>query len=121
MAELRPDVLATRSSPAGFQIDLRVPPDLACFPGHFKQAPLLPGVVQLSWVLALAHACFSLPSRVTQVAALKFMRAVMPGATLSLDLSFNGARRELSFCFRDSGGRECSSGRIGFIPDDAGV
>ena len=55
MVELRPDILATRPSPDGIRVDLRVPADLACFPDHFPGFPLLPGVVQLDWALALAR------------------------------------------------------------------
>lgn len=117
MAELWPEVLATRPGPEGFSFDLRVPPDLACFPGHFPGTPLLPGVVQLSWVLALAQPRFTLPARFAHVGALKFTRVVMPGAKLSLDLGFDGERGELSFRFSDSAGRECSSGCVGFTPD----
>jgi 3-hydroxymyristoyl/3-hydroxydecanoyl-(acyl carrier protein) dehydratase len=119
MAGLWPEVLATRPGPDGFNFDLRVPPDLECFSGHFPGTPLLPGVVQLSWVLALAQPRFRLPANFAHVGALKFTRVVMPGANLLLDLGFDGARGELSFRFRDSAGLECSSGRIGFTPHDA--
>ena len=118
MAQLRPDVLATRPGPAGFQFDLRVPADLPCFPEHFPGLPLLPGVVQLSWALELARPHFALPPRFQQVAGLKFMRVVAPGSTVCLELSFDSGRGELSFCYRDQAGRECSSGRFGFGPDD---
>ena len=121
MAELRPDVLATRPGPAGFHVDLRVPADLACFPDHFPGAPMLPGVVQLNWAFELARPHFALPPRFRQLDRLKFTRVVGPGSTISLDLSFDAARGELSFCYRDSAGRECSSGRFGFAADGAGV
>ncbi|MGQ0586891.1 MAG: ApeI family dehydratase [Gammaproteobacteria bacterium] len=116
---MRPDVLATRPGPAGLRLDLRVPADLACFPEHFPAAPVLPGVVQLSWALDLARPHFALPPRFQQVAGLKFMRVVTPGSTLSLDLGFDGGRGELSFCYRDAAGRECSSGRFGFGAEPA--
>ena len=119
--ELRPDILATRPSPAGIRVDLRVPADLACFPDHFPGFPLLPGVVQLDWVLALARPQFPLPPRFSHLADLKFMRPVAPGEQVELDLSFDGARGEVTFCFRSRDGRECSSGRIGFTADGAHV
>ncbi len=121
MAELHPDILATRPNADGVRFDLRVPADLACFPDHFPGLPLLPGVVQLDWALALARPRFPLPPRFTHVVDLKFVRPVGPGAQIELDLSFDGARGEVRFCFRDRDGRECSSGRIGFAPDSAHV
>jgi 3-hydroxymyristoyl/3-hydroxydecanoyl-(acyl carrier protein) dehydratase len=121
VVELRPDILATRPSPTGVRFDLRVPADLSCFRDHFPGFPLLPGVVQLDWALALARPQFSLPPRFTHIADLKFMHPVPPGEPVELDLSFDDARSEVRFCFRDRAGRECSSGRIGFKPDSADV
>jgi len=121
VGELRPDVLATRPNPAGVHFDLRVPAGLSCFPEHFPAFPLLPGVVQLQWVLMLARPQFPLPPTFTHVADLKFMRLVSPGEQLALDLSYDGARGEVSFSFSDQAGRTCSSGRIGFAADGARV
>ena len=101
----------------GYALDLRVPPELECFAGHFPGMPLLPGVVQVEWAVALAQPRFALPPRFSHIAALKFMRVIQPGETLVLELGFDASRGELGFTYRDSQGRECSSGRIGFSAD----
>ena len=49
------------------------------------------------------------------------MRPVAPGEQVELDLSYDGARGEVTFRFRTRDGQECSSGRSGFKPDGAHV
>lgn len=111
---LLPEILAERSSPSGYEFELRVPPQLACFTGHFPGLPVLPGVVQLGWACDLANPRYSLPACFTHIAALKFMQVVKPGELLALALGYDPARREIFFSYRDAKGAECSSGRIGY-------
>lgn len=92
---------------------LRIPEDLMYFRGHFQQAPLLPGVVQVGWAVRLAHRQFALPPHFKKLSALKFMRVLAPGATVELQLRWQIASGELSFRYA-TGNTVFSSGRIQF-------
>ncbi len=61
---------------------------LSVFDGHFDVTPILPGVAQLDWALALGRECFAMPDRFVRLEALKFVRPVEPGTTLMVALQF---------------------------------
>ncbi|MFJ9534339.1 AMP-binding protein [Herbaspirillum sp. NPDC101396] len=94
-------------------LQLHVPPDLLYFDGHFPEAPILPGVVQLDWALALGRQYFDLPARFHALQALKFQRVVTPGATLTLELENDTQKNTLAFRLHSVGGQH-ASGRILF-------
>lgn len=114
---------AFEASPEGFELlseardgddlhyELRVPPSLIHFAGHFPGLPILPGVVQLDWAIRLAGAHASGVRDIASVDRLKFTAPVMPGAVLELRLSFDAARRRVQFAYRVER-RDCSSGVI---------
>ena len=93
------------------RLQLAVPPDLACFSGHFPQAPVLPGVVQVDWALDLARQRLSLPGRFAGMEVLKFQQLIRPGDVVELGLRWDAGRGKLYFVYR-SDGVACSSGRI---------
>lgn len=80
---------------------LQVPAELACFPGHFPGAPVLPGVVLVDWALALAAARWSLPAACREMEALKFQRLLQPGDRVTLALRLDRARGKLHFAYRE--------------------
>jgi len=94
-------------------LQLHVPPDLLYFDGHFPEAPILPGVVQLDWALALGRQYFDLPAHFRALQALKFQRVVTPGATLTLELENDTQKNALAFRLHSANGQH-ASGRILF-------
>jgi 3-hydroxymyristoyl/3-hydroxydecanoyl-(acyl carrier protein) dehydratase len=90
---------------------LRVPLDLLYFPGHFPQAPVLPGVVQIAWALAFAATRLGTPSRCHVMEALKFQQLLRPGDRADLTLRHDAARHKLHFAYRH-GDKAYSSGRL---------
>lgn len=63
--------------------------DLPCFAGHFPGQPILPGVLQLRWALALAAGAFAgryPQDRFAGLARIKFKQPVVPPATLGFEL-----------------------------------
>ncbi|RFB70067.1 MULTISPECIES: AMP-binding protein [unclassified Herbaspirillum] len=94
-------------------LQLRVPPDLLYFDGHFPATPILPGVVQVDWALALGQQYFDLPAHFRTLQALKFQRVVTPGATLTLELENDTQKNALAFRLHSANGQH-ASGRILF-------
>lgn len=93
------------------RLRLRIPPTLAHFPGHFPQAPVLPGVLQVQWALALAAARFDIAPHCREMEALKFQRLLRPDDVVELELRMDTERGKLYFTYRLDGSH-CSSGRL---------
>ncbi|MDP9533278.1 AMP-binding protein [Pseudomonas protegens] len=106
-----PEVLEQVQHAEEWQLQLAIPPDLAYFSGHFPQTPVLPGVVQVDWALALGQQLLDLPGRFAGMEVLKFQQLVRPGDRIQLNLRFDAQRQKLYFAFLNDGA-PCSSGRI---------
>lgn len=105
------EVLSEARSGDDVHYELRVPPTLVHFEGHFPGLPILPGVVQLDWAIRLAATHVMGVRDIESVDRLKFTAPVMPGAVLDLKLSHDAARRRVQFAYRIDG-RDSSSGVI---------
>lgn len=108
-----PEILSTARDGETVRLDLWLPPVLEPFKGHFDGFPLLAGVVQVDWAIAMARRHFALPPDFKRLTALKFLRVIAPGDKLQLLLSLKG-KGELDFRYlRD--GETASSGRVLFV------
>ena len=108
-----PIVLAVAQHDNAVQIRLEVQPELSWFVGHFPEQPILPGVVQTTWVIEFGRRYLPLPPQFRYMSNMKFMRFILPGTQLELRLQYLPAKSELSFEYHD-GVAICASGRIGF-------
>jgi len=106
-----PQVLEQVEAEGEWSLQLAVPPDLAYFSGHFPQAPVLPGVVQMEWALKLGQQLMDLPEKFAGMEVLKFQQLVRPGDEVQLHLRFDPVRSKLYFAYRNETAT-CSSGRI---------
>ncbi|QQZ42595.1 AMP-binding protein [Pseudomonas sp. SK3(2021)] len=106
-----PEVLEQLEADGEWSLQLAIPPDLAYFSGHFPQTPVLPGVVQVDWALALGQQLLDLPGRFAGMEVLKFQQLVRPGDQVQLHLRFDHERGKLYFAYRNDTAT-CSSGRI---------
>ncbi|MFJ3045523.1 AMP-binding protein [Herbaspirillum chlorophenolicum] len=106
-----PEVTEVERSERTAVLSLRIPENLLYFEGHFPQAPILPGVVQTDWALALGRRCFALPPRFLGIHALKFQRVIVPGATVTLELQHDPTKNALTFRLHSDGSQH-ASGRI---------
>jgi acyl-coenzyme A synthetase/AMP-(fatty) acid ligase/3-hydroxymyristoyl/3-hydroxydecanoyl-(acyl carrier protein) dehydratase len=95
---------------------LRVPVDLQYFKGHFDRFHLVPGVVQLKWVLeALQGIAWLHEKPPKQWENLKFQHFLQPNDTFTLRLTRDQAKGKISFqCTH--GETKIASGRF-VIPD----
>jgi len=87
-----------------------VPDDLPAFPGHFPGRPMVPGVVLLDRVLALASQMSTRPDG-WRIDSAKFFRPVGPGTELVFELTTR-ASGALAFVVRCGAG-EVASGTLG--------
>jgi 3-hydroxymyristoyl/3-hydroxydecanoyl-(acyl carrier protein) dehydratase len=108
-----PDVIETRRSEKGVELELRVPRDLMYFKGHFPGFPVLPGVVQLHWAIALGQRYFDLGTASPEVVQVKFRSVIIPAERIRLALGHDASRRRLSFEYRDATAAR-SSGVVSF-------
>jgi 3-hydroxymyristoyl/3-hydroxydecanoyl-(acyl carrier protein) dehydratase len=100
--------------------ELRVPADLFYFDGHFTDAPLLPGVVQVEWALHFARLHLDLPAQFRAMHALKFQQPVLPDRPVRLALDYDATKASLQFRYLSAAGQH-ASGRILFHPHAATV
>ena len=116
-----PQVVWHEQSEARAEAELDIGADLLAFDGHFPEAPLLPGVVQLDWAIHFGRSCFaSMPRQFLRASNLKFQRPVLPGMRLRLQLSWDAAGGALAFVYSSSGGRHASGSLLFGVPDAAG-
>lgn len=92
---------------------LEIVPQLRVFDGHFNGLPVLPGVVQLDWALALGRQAFALPPCFLRAEQLKFQMPVLPPLQLDLELEWKAQASQLVFRFTSVRGTH-SSGRLVF-------
>lgn len=108
---MAPTILHETRESDSCTLQLQVPPDLACFPGHFPGAPVVPGVVQVGWALTLAAARLGSGAHCREMEALKFQRLLQPGERVTLTLRLDRARGKLHFSYHE-GDTAYSSGRL---------
>lgn len=111
MNPLLPEVLDSRQTDNQLQLSLKVGENLACFPGHFPGFPILPGAVQLDWVMQLGRQFLKFPGEFAGMEQIKFQSPIRPGSVVSLILNFEAEKNRLGFSY-SQGQNRCSSGFI---------
>lgn len=98
------------------ELSINVPANLLYFDGHFSQAPILPGVVQVDWAIAYGRQYFDLPPRFQAINALKFQHVIQPDRAITLELIHDTQKNSLNFRYFSASGAH-ASGRILFGMD----
>lgn len=106
---LVPEIGSSERTPRGVRLELKIPVDLVYFTGHFRDVPLLPGVVQISWAIELGRTHIPFSGAFRALSAIKFTRVIQPGATVTLILEYDAAKGQLDFAY-ELDGRVCSDG-----------
>ena len=68
-------------------IDLIINKNLRCFKGHFDDAPVVAGVVQLDWAILFAQKYLVLQGKTHKISALKFQKLMQPQMEIQLVLT----------------------------------
>lgn len=106
-----PTTLSSNETEGQQTLQLRIPEDLLYFEGHFEQAPILPGVVQIHWAEHFARNAFSPDGEFLRLEVIKFQKVITPGAEVTLDLSYDSVKNKIIFAYHSPRGQH-SSGRI---------
>lgn len=77
----------TQNEQTCITLHLFISADIVFFQGHFPEAPILPGMVQVDWAIFFAHKFFNVvPEIFLNIEQLKFMQVIKPNYTLFLSL-----------------------------------
>jgi 3-hydroxymyristoyl/3-hydroxydecanoyl-(acyl carrier protein) dehydratase len=80
----------------------QVPKDLACFAGHFPSHPVVPGALQLDWVMDVAAELLDTPLRIAELESLKFSAPLGPGHAFRIHVR-NVANDQIDFTISAEG------------------
>lgn len=110
-----PLLLEVKAAINTVELSLAMPHDLMYFRGHFPTLAVLPGVVQIDWVMNYGRRYFNLGDVSARTLRIKFRRLIRPGDRLVLTLAYQPTRNQIEFSYADPAGT-LSSGRIGLEP-----
>jgi 3-hydroxymyristoyl/3-hydroxydecanoyl-(acyl carrier protein) dehydratase len=109
-----PHILSKKVRNLTAEIHLKVPEDLAYFEGHFKDMPVVPGVVQLHWVVEFLKTLFDISIPITKGAQIKFMNLMQPLHQPILHLELNPEKHLITYKYTSSTEKDglYSSGKL---------
>lgn len=110
-----PNVTLLEQEAGRLLLGLTVPAALSYLEGHFPQAPILPGVVQVDWAIYYSRAHFALAPSFCGINALKFQKVILPDAPLYLELTHDTLKGSVQFRYFSDAGPH-AGGRILFGP-----
>ena len=87
-----------------------VPGTFSGYRGHFPGNPILPGIVQLSFIRRLAERRLGLPLRLEGVRRIKYLRTITPDLPVTLKLELEPGEKDGTWAanasfMNDEGGR----------------
>ena len=83
-------------------VRLSIPSECSFFDGHFPEFKLLPAVGQFGIVTHLAQKYFGAGDFVSSIKRMKFSLPILPDSSVQVDLSYNRAKKEVSFSISDA-------------------
>jgi hypothetical protein len=107
-----PLIARETASEGAVKLELDIHPELEAFRGHFPQAPLLPGVVQVDWAIREGARRFGPLGTFRGLKSLKFQRPISPGMRVILTLSHLPAKGDLAFAYDSPAGRHSAGQAI---------
>ncbi|NVK22247.1 MAG: hydroxymyristoyl-ACP dehydratase [Kangiellaceae bacterium] len=108
-----PTVLAHHNTDQRLTLTLEIDPNIEFFKGHFNDAPIIPGVAQLYWVLEFYNEFFQPNTRpiISNVSTLKFQQVIPPHSKVELSLEYLQSKNILIFSYANDNAK-FSSGKI---------
>lgn len=90
---------------------VNIPEDLDYFEGHFPFQAMLPGVVQVGWIMKYASQYLSVSENINSIDSLKFRRKLKPGDSCTVSIEWDSAQSIISFAISE-GDERVSSGHL---------
>jgi 3-hydroxymyristoyl/3-hydroxydecanoyl-(acyl carrier protein) dehydratase len=106
-------VLSVTRASDKVHIELEIQPDLIWFEGHFPDCPILPGVIQTHWAITYGCQHFPIDGVFKSLGNVKFMKVIVPGIKVTLELEYRASKRLLNFRYWHDGAL-CSQGNAEF-------
>ncbi|MCK5717640.1 MAG: hypothetical protein KAH77_09140 [Thiomargarita sp.] len=89
-------------------IELIIPENLYYFKGHFEEHAILPGVVQIDWVMFYAKQYLNISGDFMQMELIKFNKIIEPSYHVILKISLNVEQKKLRFSYESDHGKHSS-------------
>ena len=93
-------------------IEIEIPETSDFYNGHFDTFKLLPAVVQVNFVMKLAHKYLGTSLSMQKIQRTKFTSPILPDTRILLDLNYDKDTGRITFCFRNAEGKKYSNGAI---------
>lgn len=107
-----PIVLAeTQVSIDEYHLSFQVPLDLIYFNGHFDQFHLVPGVIQLKWIMQFLQQWQWIEHQPKQIENLKFQHFLRPADVVTMQFKRDAIRQKITFSC-SCGEQKIASGRV---------
>src|SRR5277367_4585028 len=107
-----PVLIEVKIADYSVEMSLTIPPELIYFRGHFPAFTVLPGVVQIDWVMFYGRRYLKIGDATARTLQVKFRKIIRPRDHLTLTIVHQPARSQIPFTYANMAGI-LSSGRIG--------
>ncbi len=84
--QILPTIIDVEEETDKVLLTLTINAKLRCFRGHFDDAAIVPGVVQLDWAITFAKEYLSMQGDVLDVSVLKFQKLLFPDKQVQLQM-----------------------------------
>lgn len=111
MKKIRPNELNAKIESQYAEFELHVPLDLFWFKGHFPSNPILPGVVQLNWVMHYSKERLNIQYNIESIDVIKFQIPILPNDNLLLRITWEPTNKKLHFSYTIAN-KVASSGKL---------
>jgi len=108
-----PEIISETVSDQRCSVRARVPEDLLYLEGHFPDFAVVPGVIELEWVMSFLDKLAPDRGPIASMENVKFHEVLLPGSEFSLEVEWDSLRKRASYLLAN-GDRKYSSGKVSF-------
>lgn len=109
-----PKIISINVENTSAVIHLSVPEELAYLEGHFSGHPIVPGIVQLHWVVNLSKEIWGITGEIEEVSQIKFSKLMRPLEGFDLKIEHNFKDSLIKYSYKNNE-NQYSSGRFKYV------